>query len=302
MKQFIFFIIGLLVFLKGISLMSHSLEKLVLNKIRMILDKMTDSLLKAIVFGILASIILHSSSTLTILIIAFVSSGHMKLNNATMVIMGANVGTTLSASLFFIDLNLYVYVLFVLGLIVMIKNKYAGKTVIGLSMLLIGLNIMQESLSYYQNDLVIMNVLSQDYHPLLLVLVGIVICSVIQSSSACMAILLSFSQNGMITFMQGAFLLYGFDIGTCLDTSLASLSSNKEGRKVAVFHLLFNITGTLLFTLISLLTPFLSLFQIIDMHLSFLFTLLHSVMNIITLVLFICINDIVLEILNKYIV
>ena len=301
MKQLLLFVIGLVIFLKGISLMSKSLEYLAIKKIRALLNQLTDSMFKAICFGIAASVILHSSSTLTILVITFVSSGHMKLKNATMVIMGANVGTTLSAGLFFIDLNLYVYVLFIIGCVLFIKNRYAGQTLIGLSMLLIGLNIMQSSLSYYKNDVLLMNVLSRNDHPILLVFIGVIVCSVIQSSSACMAILLSFSKSGLITFFQGAYLLYGFDIGTCLDTSLASITSNKEGRKVAIFHLLFNITGTLLFTLISLLTPFLSLFQIMDVNLSMLFTLLHTVMNIMTLVLFGCINDYIIKLLNKYV-
>ena len=302
MKQLLLFIVGIIIFLYGIQIMSTSLEKLALSKIRHILNKITDSMFKAILFGMISSILLHSSSTLIILIITFVSSGHMKLKNATMVIMGANVGTTLSAGIFFLDLNLYVYVLLMLGCLLFIKNSSVGKVIIGLSMLLIGLNIMQSSLSYYQNDVFLMNFLNKEYHPILLVFIGAVICGVIQSSSACMAILMSLSKSGFMTFYQGSFLLYGFDIGTCLDTSLASLTSNKEGRKVAIFHLLFNITGTLLFTLVSLLTPFLSLFQIVNLNLSMLFTLLHCVMNIVTLILFICINGFVIGILNKNIV
>ena len=302
MKQLLLFIVGLLMFLYGIHMMSSSLEKLAINRLRLFLDKMTHSLGKAIFSGIVLSVVLHSSSTLTILIMTFVSSGHMKLKNAIMVIMGANVGTTLSAGLFFIEVHFYVYILLIIGLIFFFRNKYIGQVMIGLSLLLIGLEIMSSSLLVYQNDALLIHVLNQNYHPILLVLTGIVICGVIQSSSACMAILLSFSKSGLLNFSLGAYLLYGFDIGTCLDTSLASIASNKEGRKVAIFHLLFNITGTCLFTLLSLLTPFLSLFEFMHIEIPLMLTFLHTSMNIVTLLLFVIFDDWIIVFLDRYIV
>lgn len=301
MIQLLIFIIGLLLFLYGIHLMSTSLEQLALKRMRKIIEVMTNTRMKAIIVGVVMSALLHSSSTLTILIIALTSSGHMKLKQAMWIVMGANVGTTLSSGLFFINLDLYVYLLMILGCVLYIKYKYAGKAMIGLSLLLFGLQIMSSSLLSLQNKELFTSILNYVDQPLILVGLGIVICGTLQSSSACMAILLSFSKSGLITFFQGAYLLYGFDIGTCLDTSLASITSNKEGRKVAIFHLLFNITGTMLFTLISLFTPFLSLFEMMNVNLAVLFTLLHSVMNIMTLVLFGCINDYIIKLLNKYI-
>ena len=302
MIKLLIFIGGLLMFMSGIHMMSTSLERLALRRLRRFLNVFTNTKIKAVCFGIIMTALLHSSSTLTILVIAFVSSGHMKLKNAIWMIMGANVGTTFSSGLFFIDLDLYVYILCFIGFLLCFYHQYAGKSVLGLSVLLIGLEVMSSSLMTLQNEDMIMALLSHVSHPFLLVVMGIVLCGVIQSSSACMAILLSFSKSGLISFFQGAYLMYGFDIGTCLDTSLASLTSNKEGRKTAIFHLLFNITGTFLFTFISLLTPFLYFFKnIFHYDTSVIFVLLHMTMNIITFILFLFIDKYVVYVLDKYV-
>lgn len=300
MIQLLIFIIGLLLFLYGIHLMSTSLEQLALKRIRKIIEVMTNTRTKAIIVGVVMTALLHSSSTLTILIIALTSSGHMKLKQAMWIVMGANVGTTLSSGLFFINLDLYVYLLMILGCVLYIKYKYAGKAILGLSVLLIGLNVMSSSLLSLQNESMMITLINNVSHPIILVFIGIVLCGVIQSSSACMAILLSFSQSGMLTFVQGAYLLYGFDIGTCLDTSLASLTSNNEGRKVAIFHLVFNLTGTLIFAMVSFLTLFLYHFEnLLRFNVSVLFALLHVVMNIVTLLVFMYIDDYVMVMLDK---
>ena len=273
-----------------------------LKRMQKILNYFTDTKIKTILFGVIMTALLHSSSTLTILVITLVSSGHMKLKQAIWIVMGSNVGTTFSSFLFFVDGDVFVYVLFLVGFVLCFFHRYSGKVLIGLSFLFIGLEIMSMSLLSLQNEGVILSVIQNVSHPLILVFIGIVLCGVIQSSSACMAILLSFSKKGILTFSQGAFLLYGFDIGTCLDTSLAGLTGNKEGRKVAIFHFLFNLAGTLFFVMISLMTPFLNVFkEFIHYDLPIVFTFLHISMNIVNLLLFIFIDEYVIRMLDKYV-
>lgn len=302
MIPLLIFIVGLLLFMGGIHMMSTSLEKMALKRMQKILNYFTDTKIKTILFGVIMTALLHSSSTLTILVITLVSSGHMKLKQAIWIVMGANVGTTFSSFLFFVDGDVFAYVLFLVGFVLCFFHKYSSKVLIGLSFLFIGLDIMSMSLLSLQNEGVILSVIQDVSHPLILVFIGIVLCGVIQSSSACMAILLSFSKKGILTFSQGAFLLYGFDIGTCLDTSLAGLAGNKEGRKVAIFHFLFNLIGTLFFVMISLMTPFLTTIEnSLKYDISVLFTILHIWMNFMTLFLLFFIDKYILIMLNKYI-
>ena len=115
MIKLLIFIVGLIMFMSGIHMMSSSLEKLALKRLRKILNIATNTKIKAIVFGIVMTAILHSSSTLTILVIAFVSSGHLSFKNGVWIIMGANVGTTFSSGLFFVHLDIYVYILLIVG-------------------------------------------------------------------------------------------------------------------------------------------------------------------------------------------
>lgn len=252
---------GLSLFLYGMHMMSDGLEQTAGDKLSMILERLTRNRVLAIVVGALITILIQSSSATTVMVIGFVSAGLMPLRKAVWVIMGANIGTTVTGQLIALDIGA-IAPIFALGGTIMVtfmKNKkinHLGEVIAGLGILFIGMNFMSDAMKPLQDTPEFINLMTTFSNPLFGIVAGALFTAIIQSSSASIGILQSLASNNLITLQSASFVLYGQNIGTCITAFLASLGGNRNAKRAAMIHLMFNFLGTAIFVVICMTTPF----------------------------------------------
>lgn len=277
---------GLALLLFGMNIMSEGLESLAGNQLEKVLRKLTDHKLKAVCVGMIMTALIQSSSAMTVMLVGFVNSGLMPLENAIWVVMGANIGTTITGQMLALDIGFFAPILALLGtiLFVFFKSSYfnhIGESIAGLGILFIGLEIMSISLIPLKNSSLFSIMLQWVSYPILGIFVGIIFTSIIQSSSASVGILQSLAKIGMVSLEQATYMIFGFDIGTCMTAFLASLSGSRSGKQLALFHMILNVFGTIIFTIICLLTPFIDLIAMLTPnHIMTQLANMHTIFNI----------------------
>lgn len=251
---------GLGLFLYGMKLMSDGLEKAAGAKLRGILEFFTKNRLVGTLVGIVFCAIIQSSSATTVMVVSFVNSGLMTLYQAAGVIMGANIGTTITSQLVAFNLS-EVAPLFLMAGVIMVMFckkpmvKKVGEVVLGFGILFMGLATMSGSMSTLRDSPLIVNALSSLENPVLAVFMGFLITAIVQSSSVTVSILLLMAQQGLLGLGICFYVILGCNIGACTSALLASLSGKKDAKRAALIHFLFNIFGTLL---MMILIPILS--------------------------------------------
>lgn len=295
---------GLAFFLYGMNIMSTGLEKMTGGKLERALKKVTDRPIKSLLFGAFVTIAIQSSSAMTVMLVGFVNSGIMELSQTIGIIMGSNIGTTLTAWILslagissenvFIQMlnpeNFSPVIAFVGVLLIMIskskKRKDIGNILLGFSVLMFGMTQMSAAVSPLADIPEFSNILVAFKNPILGVLVGAVFTGIIQSSAASVGILQALSLTGNITFQMAMPIIMGQNIGTCVTALLSSIGVNRNAKRVAVVHIYFNIIGT-----VFCLVVFYGLHAII--HFTFVentvgpvtIAMIHSIFNIITTML-----------------
>ena len=244
---------GLALFLFGMEFMGDGLENAAGSKLKSFFDKAITNPLKGALVGTIVTAIIQSSSATTVMVVGFVNAGLMSLYQAVGVIMGANIGTTITGQLITFKIDDYIPLFIIIGaaLILFMKQqnrKDIGKIIFGFGLLFMGLTAMKDAMSpiaqttFFQ-DLII----ALEGNMFLGILVGAVMTAVVQSSSASTAILLSLAATGAISLQVAIPILFGNNIGTCVTALLSSLNANKVAKKAAFIHLSFNLIGTLIF-------------------------------------------------------
>ena len=244
---------GLALFLFGMEFMADGLENAAGSKLKSFFDKAITNPLKGALVGTIVTAIIQSSSATTVMVVGFVNAGLMSLYQAVGVIMGANIGTTITGQLITFKIDDYIPLFIIIGaaLILFMKQqnrKEIGKIIFGFGLLFMGLTAMKDAMSpiaqttFFQ-DLII----ALEGNMFLGILVGAVMTAVVQSSSASTAILLSLAATGAISLQVAIPILFGNNIGTCVTALLSSLNANKVAKKAAFIHLSFNLIGTLIF-------------------------------------------------------
>ncbi len=250
---------GLGLFLYGMEMMSDGLQKAAGAKMRTILETLTKNKYVGILIGFLFTAIIQSSSATTVLVVSFVNASLMNLYQAVGIIMGANVGTTVTGLLMTLNLEQVAPVILMIGVIMamFIKNPMAGKigeVFLGFGMLFIGLSTMSESMSVLKNSPAIVNLLASLDNKFLAILVGFVITAILQSSSATVGIVMVLGAQGLIPSLTICFFLaLGCNVGSCVSALLASLNGNKMAKRAALIHFIFNIIGTSIVVILLLL-------------------------------------------------
>lgn len=246
---------GLGLFLFGMSYMGDGLQKAAGSKMKDILAALTKNKLMGVLVGTLVTGVIQSSSATTVMVVGFVNAGLMNLNQAVGIIMGANIGTTVTA--FLVSLNITKVATFMVGLGVFIylaakkkKVKSIAEVIIGFGILFVGMNIMGNAMEPLETNLQFTGLMTKFNNPFLGILVGFVMTAILQSSSATTGLLIAIAATGIITFEQAYPIVFGQNIGTCVTALLASIGANKTAKRAAVIHLLFNVSGTLLFMLL----------------------------------------------------
>ena len=257
---------GLALFLYGMQMMSTGLEVAAGNKMKQILEKLTTNRFLGIGVGALITALIQSSSATTVMVVGFVNSGMMTLRQAVWIIMGANIGTTITGQLIALNVGVIAPLVAFAGvaLIVFCKNqklRYVGNIFAGIGILFIGMNMMSSSMKPLQNEPAFINLLSQFDNPLLGIGVGAIFTAVIQSSAASIGILQTLANNGVIALSGAAYVLFGQNIGTCITAFLASIGTNRNAKRTMLIHVLFNVLGTAFFTILCMYTPLLTIMQ-----------------------------------------
>ena len=251
---------GLALFLYGMQMMSAGLEAAAGNKMKQILEKLTANRFLGVLVGAVITAIIQSSSATTVMVVGFVNSGMMTLRQAVWIIMGANIGTTITGQLIALDVGAIAPIIAFLGVAVVVFSKnvklhHIGNIFAGLGILFIGMDMMGAAMKPLQNSQAFVDMLTTFENPVLGILAGTIFTAIIQSSSASVGILQALSASGIIGLSSAAYVLFGMNIGTCITAFLASIGTNRNARRTTVIHVSFNVIGTCIFTTLCILTP-----------------------------------------------
>lgn len=249
---------GLGFFLYGMKLMSEGLEKAAGAKMRGILEFFTQNRFIGMVVGIVFTAIIQSSNATTVMVVSFVNSGLMTLMQATGVILGANIGTTVTGQLIAFNLSDIAPLVVIIGVIMVMfckkqSVKKIGEVILGFGILFMGLRIMGESMQAVKESPAILEFLGSLTSPFSAILVGFLITAVLQSSSATVGIILLMVSQGLLKFTICPFMILGCNIGSCVSALVASLSGKKDAKRAALIHFLFNVIGSVIMFIILLL-------------------------------------------------
>jgi len=257
---------GLGAFLLGFKILSDGIESLANSKLKSVFNKTANNRLINMGMGAFVTAIVQSSSATTVMIVGFVNAGIMSLYQATAIIMGANIGTTITAQIVALQsfdivkiaMSLTVVGVFMNMLAKKDRIKTAGLALAGLGLVFLGLEFMSDAMKVFRSSPVITDLLQKINNPFLLLFLGAAITALVQSSSAVTSIIISMASAGLVIGGGGNSVLYvvlGTNIGTCVTALLSSVGASKNARRAATIHLMFNVFGSLLFMIVLLCIP-----------------------------------------------
>ena len=252
---------GLALFLYGMHMMSVGLEETAGDKMKNILEKLTSNRFLGILVGALITAVIQSSSATTVMVVGFVNSGLMTLSQAVWIIMGANIGTTITGQLVALNVGELAPIMAIIGvvLVTFLKNKKAnsiGEILAGLGILFIGMGMMSDAMYPLREEPAFIQLMTTISNPFIAVLFGAGFTALIQSSSASVGILQTLAKSGLIPLSSSIYIIFGQNIGTCITSVLASIGANRSAKRATIIHLSFNLIGTALFMIAIQLIPF----------------------------------------------
>lgn len=259
-KEFASLLGGLALFLYGMNMMSQGMEAAAGNKMKQILERLTTNRYLGVLVGAVITAIIQSSSATTVMVVGFVNSGMMTLRQAVGVIMGANIGTTITGQLIALDAGAIAPFIAFLGVVLVVflkqpKVRNIGGILAGLGVLFIGMEMMSTAMMPMRDSKAFIDMMTKFSNPLLGILAGAIFTALIQSSSASVGILQALATSGAISFSGAVYVLFGQNIGTCITAVLASIGTGRNAKRTTIIHLSFNIIGTAVFTILCMLTP-----------------------------------------------
>ena len=252
---------GLALFMYGMQMMSNNLEAVAGNRMKQILERLTANRFLGVLVGAGITALIQSSSATTVMTVGFVNSGLMTLKQAVWIIMGANVGTTITGQLIALDIGALAPLIAFVGvmLLIFVKSKkvqHVGGIVAGIGVLFIGMGMMSDAMVPLRDNEAFIHLMTKFSNPVIGILAGAVFTAIIQSSSASVGILQALAMGGVIGLHSAVFVLFGQNIGTCITALLASVGTNRNAKRTTMIHLMFNVIGTVLFVSLCLVTPF----------------------------------------------
>ncbi|MBO6213984.1 MAG: Na/Pi cotransporter family protein, partial [Lachnospiraceae bacterium] len=292
---------GLAFFLFGMNVLSSGLKNVAGDKLEGVLQKMTDHPMKGLLFGAIITIAMQSSSALTVMLVGLVNSGIMTLSQTVGIIMGSNIGTTLTAWILslsgvntdniilsmmkpenFAPILALIGVVFVMGAKEK-KQKELGSVLVGFAILMHGMELMSDSLSPLAEIPEFANILTAFRNPLLGVIIGALFTGIIQSSAASVGVLQALSLTGHVTYGVAIPIIMGQNIGTCVTALLSSIGVSKNAKRVSIIHVSFNVIGTIIGLTIYLFCEWVLRLAVFDTTITpFAIAAFHSVFNVVT--------------------
>lgn len=281
---------GLALFLYGMQMMSQGLEAAAGNRMKQILEKLTANRFLGVAVGAGITAIIQSSSATTVMVVGFVNSGMMTLQQAVWIIMGANIGTTITGQLIALDVGAVAPMFAFVGVVMNLFLKkqrytYFGQILAGFGVLFIGMGMMSGSMEPLQHSEVFIDLMTTFSHPALGILTGAVFTAVIQSSSASVGILQALAVSGLIGLDGAVYVLFGQNIGTCITAVLASIGTNRNAKRTTLIHFMFNVIGTVVFTILCMVTPLVPFMESLTSNPAAQIANVHTLFNIVTTLL-----------------
>ena len=281
---------GLALFLYGMQMMSSGLEAAAGDKMKSILEKLTANRFLGVLVGALITAVIQSSSATTVMVVGFVNAGMMTLNQAVWIIMGANIGTTITGVLVSLDVGELAPLFAFVGVVVLVfiknpKLQHIGQILAGLGVLFIGMDMMSGAMKPLRDSVVFIDLMSNFSNPLLGILFGAGFTAIIQSSSAAVGIVQGLSEAGILPFASAVFVLFGTNIGTCITAVLSSMGANRNAKRATLIHLMFNVIGTVIFTAAVFVLPIVSVIEGAVSDPMARIAAMHTTFNIVTTIL-----------------
>ena len=284
---------GMGLLLYGIKILGEGLELTAGAKLKTLLEKMTKNRFSAVLVGFIITTLLQSSSATTVMVVGFVNTGIMNLTQAIGVIMGANIGTTTTSIIVSLDIGKFAPLAIGLGafLIMFAKkntHKHLALAITGFGMLFLGMTLMKTSMAPLASSPVFSEWImkaDENHNFILAIIIGIIITATIQSSAASIGILQALALSGSIPLSFAAYVIYGQNIGTCITAVMSAIGTKKNSKRTAVMHVMFNVFGTLLFTLGSQFIPYTEWIMKITDNPMMQISMVHIIFNVVSTVL-----------------
>ena len=278
---------GLGAFLFGMKYMGDGLEMAAGAKMKDLLEKLTRNRVLGFLLGTLVTVVIQSSSATTVMVMGFINAGIMDLAQATGVIFGANIGTTITSVLIALDVSGIAPFCIFIGAFLMLyskkkQTKYIGQVILGFGLLFQGLHTMSGSMKPLKDVLWFQNFIMNAKSPVLGLLVGAALCAVIQSSSAAVGILQALAMQGLMPLYFASFLVCGINVGSAMPTLLASMNARNNAKRAANIYLLYNVVGAVIMTVVTLLFPYTDLIERLVPSPAFQVSVIHIIFKVIS--------------------
>ena len=243
---------GMGMFLYGMEMMSDGMKMTAGNSMRMILEKLTSNKFLSVFVGAFVTMVIQSSSATTVMLVSFVNSGLLNFTQALGVILGSNIGSTVTAQIVAFKVTDYALILIAAGSLMSLFSKKEtvknlGYVILGFGLLFYGMKVMSDTMKPLRSDPTFNTILTSFENPFLGILAGAIFTALVQSSSATTGIVITLASGGSITLEAGIPLIFGANIGTCVTALLAGLNASRDAKRVAIGHVTFNVLGVLLF-------------------------------------------------------
>lgn len=278
---------GLGLFLFGMKYMGEGLELAAGPKMKDLLEKLTRNRLIGFLLGALVTVVIQSSSATTVMVMGFINAEIMDLAQATGVIFGANIGTTITSVLIALDVSGIAPVCICVGAVMLLyakkkRRRYIGQVILGFGILFQGLHTMSAAMSPLKDSAMFQDFIMNAKNPLLGFLVGVLLCAVIQSSSAAVGVLQALAMQGLMPMYFAAFIVCGINVGSSTPPLLSALNAKNNAKRAAMIYLIFNVVGAVLFIPLTMLTPLTSLIEANIPNGAFQISVYHILFKVVT--------------------
>ena len=278
---------GLGAFLFGMKYMGDGLEMAAGSKMKDLLEKLTRNRFLGFLLGVLVTVVIQSSSATTVMVMGFINAGIMDLAQATGVIFGANIGTTITSVLIALDVSGIAPFCLFLGAFLMLyskkkQTKHIGQIILGFGLLFQGLHTMSGAMKPLKDIIWFQDFIMNAKNPMLGILVGAVLCAVIQSSSAAVGILQALAMQGLMPLYFASFLICGVNIGSAMPTILASMNARNNAKRAAMIYLINNVVGAVIMTVVTLAFPYTQFIESIIPDPMFQVSVVHIIFKVVS--------------------
>lgn len=297
---------GLGAFLFGMKYMGDGLELAAGSKMKDLLEKLTRNRILGFLLGVFVTVVIQSSSATTVMVMGFINAGIMDLAQATGVIFGANIGTTITSVLIALDVSGIAPFCICVGAFMMLyskkaKVKHIGQVILGFGLLFQGLHTMSGAMKPLGQVAWFQNFIMNARNPILGILVGALICAVIQSSSAAVGILQALALQGLMPLHFASYLICGINIGSAMPTILASMSARNNAKRAAMIYLIYNVVGGVLMTVVTMVLPYTDLVERLIPDPMFQVSVIHILFKVVSAAILLPCTNLVVKLTYKLI-